>query len=1102
MQVGILGPLEVATPQGQPVAVTGARLRTLLTRLALDAGSPVRAESLVDALWGGGEVPGDQANALQSLVSRLRRALPDSGLIVSAPGGYRLAVARDEVDAFRFERLAAEGRRALGAGDAEAAAGALRAALALWRGPALADAADAPFATAPAARLTELRLAAREDLYGAELAAGRGAAVLPELEALVTDHPLRERPRALLMRARYAAGRQAEALTAYEEYRTLLADELGVDPSPELRDLHLSVLRADPALTPPAAAYPPPAEEAPTGTGAAGPRTGNLRAALTSFIGREDELNLITKRLSEARLVTLVGPGGAGKTRLASTAATALADGFPGGAWIAELAPLTDPDDLPQAVLDALGRRVTAMLERPVPPGAASRPRDALGMLTDALALTPTLLVLDNCEHLIDAAARLADHLLGHCPALRVLATSREPLGITGETLSPVPPLGLPTDGADPRTAADAAAVRLLTDRAAAVRPGFTVDEHNAAAVVEICRRLDGLPLAIELAAARLRSLSPAQLAARLDDRFRVLTGGSRTAMPRHRTLHAVVAWSWELLTDEERRLADQLAVFSGGVTPASAEGVCGIPADEALELLTSLADKSILQVAGQADDPDGPRFRMLETLREYGFERLAAQGRVRAVRDAHAAYFLRLAETAEPELRGAGQLPWIAALIAERDNCMSVLHHAAATGDAETAIRLCAALALFWTMRGLHTEAVNWMRIALAVPGESPAEARTLVLGVALINEASTGDGQGLTPMVSRLRRELKALGDLSVRHPLLAFFVPGIEIFSRRMKPGGPFELPTLTVDHPDPWARSLVGLMRAAVRENTGDPLGTRDEILRAMDDFRSIGERWTLAMALTTLGETERILGEYGSAEARMTEALALMRELRTETDEHQVSVRLAALRALRGDPEGAIAELERLTEAAERRGGSFLVTTSRQMLGSVLRGRGRYAEALAHLDAALEVVERRAFAQPQLAAMVRREKAVALLASGAGPVSVERDLTHALREGIGVTDMPVVAFVGVGLAVLEEARGEPGRAATALGAAACARGIETPADPDVAALTARLRGALGDSGFDAAYGLGRDVSRAEAIDLLRRAAVGPDGEWEEDGEQTD
>ncbi|MDT0306934.1 BTAD domain-containing putative transcriptional regulator [Streptomyces sp. DSM 44917] len=1003
VRVGVLGPLQVIAPGGRPVAVGGARLRALLIRLALDAGALVPAEVLVDALWPGAEAPGDQANALHSLVSRLRRALPGGAeLLRSQAGGYRLELPPGAVDALRFEELARAGRRALSDGDLAAAAGPLREALALWRGPALADAGEAPYALAVAARLEELRLTAVEDLAEAELNAGRHAAVLAELEGLVAQHPLRERALGLLMRARYAAGRQAEALAAYEAHRARLAEELGVDPSPELRAVHLAVLRA----------------EAPETDRAAG----NLPAPLTSFVGREEELGLIRKQLAESRLVTLVGPGGAGKTRLATTAAARLAEGYPGGAWLVELASVTDPHDVPQAVLAALGRRVTAVQEHRPPgtPGPSS-PHEATDLLAEALGPgAPTLLLLDNCEHLIGAAARLADGLLTRCPRLRVLATSREPLALVGEALCPVPPLATPPDGAGADEAAGHAAVRLFVDRAAAVRPGFALNRENAAPVAEICRRLDGLPLAIELAAARLRTLDPAHLAARLDDRFRLLTGGSRTALPRHQTLRAVVAWSWELLTEAERALAERLSVFAGGATPESVEGACGVPAEEALDLLASLADKSLLQRAEAGEGP-GPRFRMLETLREYGMERLAEAGSAGAARDAHAAHFLRLAERAEPRLRGPAQLRWIDVLIAERDNLLAALHHAVGSADAATAVRLAAALGQFWTMQGNHAEAASRLRSALAVPGEAPAEARAVAMTFAVLNGAAGGSADSVAPLVEELRGRLRAIDPLT-GHPVLATLEPGLAMYAERAVHG--MEATARALRHTDPWARAMLRLMRAAIRENEGDPHGEHEELALAAEGFRATGDRWGLALTLASQGLLSRQLGDLDGAVAALREAIRLLRELRAESDAEQMRVRLAAVRGHRGERAEARAELEELAGAAERRGSAFLAASARLALGDLLRQSGdgpgaarQYAEAVAHADS-------RVFVQPQLNALIRAGAALT------GPAEEAVGLLSEAWEGaVEVRDMPVAASVAVRVAELVLSRGQdpgPGR----------------------------------------------------------------------------
>ena len=650
------------------------------------------------------------------------------------------------MDATVFARQAREGHDLLQAEQPAAAADVLRRALALWRGPALDDVAAAPFAATEQARLEELHLTAREDLLAADIALGRHNEAVAELEALCASYPLRERLVALRMTALYAAGRQAEALAAYEQARRLLSDELGVDPGEDLRAAHLAVLRGEP--TPRTA---PPSH-----------RTGSQ---LTSFVGREAAVIDLSKQLEEHRLVTLVGPGGAGKTRLANETAERVAARFPGGVQVATLAPLDEPSDLAQSVAHGLGIR-----ERTISGGTGPvTPRDALTRLADGLSGPPSLLVLDNCEHLVEAAAELAEDLLLRCPQLHVLATSREPLGIVGEVLSPVQPLDRPEPGTDAAAAMTMSAVRLFSDRAAAVQPGFVVDASNVEAVIEVCRRLDGLPLAIELAAARLRTMGVAQIAARLDDRFRLLTGGSRTALPRHRTLRGVVSWSWDLLDDAERSLAERIAVFPGGVTPESAHAVAAAgSAAEVLDVLSALVDKSLVHV----QDPDEPRYRMLETIREFGIDQLAERGALAQARQAHATYFHRLAAEADQYVRTRDQLPWIRRLVAERDNCAAALRFSVDTEDAGTAYGLCASLCSFWTMMGSHDEALDWTTIVRGLPsdGVDPLD-RAVVLAIQALSAGLLERPD--VPERAELLALLPSTQELT-GHPLLALVRP----------------------------------------------------------------------------------------------------------------------------------------------------------------------------------------------------------------------------------------------------------------------------------------------------------------------------------------
>ncbi|MFF9116026.1 BTAD domain-containing putative transcriptional regulator [Streptomyces massasporeus] len=689
MHYRILGTTQALRSDGTVVSVGGARLRALLTVLALRAGRTVPAGLLVDEVWGG-QPPADASGALQALVGRLRRAL-GADAVASVEGGYRLTAAPDDVDLHRFERLADEGLRALADGDPAKAVVVLDDALALWRGPALADLPDR---TAEAARRDTRRLDVLRARHTAALALGQAEQSLPELTALCDGHPLDEPLQALRLRALRDAGRAAEALDAYEDVRRLLADRLGADPGPELRSLHAELLRL--GDTP----GPAPARSA-----------GNLRARLTSFIGRETDIETIRGDLAAARLVTLLGPGGAGKTRLSQEAAEAVRATMPGGVWLAELAPVDDPDAVPEAVLTAVGARETVLYgagAEGIRAAVADRLDDPVERLAEHCSRPRMLLILDNCEHVADAAARLTEELLARCPDLTVLATSREPLGVPGELLRPVEPLPEPV------------ALRLLADRGAAARPGFRI-EDDPGACAEICRRLDGLPLAIELAAARLRVLTPRQIADRLDDRFRLLTSGSRTVLPRQQTLRAVVDWSWELLDEDERDVLRRLSVFAGGCDLPAAEAVCG-PA--ALEALGSLVDRSLVVAA----PPDGSaggemRYRLLETVAEYAGERLDESGQRADVERAHLTYFRELARLTDPLLRGPGQLAAIHRLEREYENLRTALRHAVALRDEQEALCLALSLVWYWQMRDLRIEARNWCREVMALGPDPFAE-------------------------------------------------------------------------------------------------------------------------------------------------------------------------------------------------------------------------------------------------------------------------------------------------------------------------------------------------------------------------------------------
>jgi predicted ATPase/DNA-binding SARP family transcriptional activator len=690
MRVRLFGELE-AEQAGVPVPVRGAKQRALLALLTLQPGQPVSADRLIDVLWGDGQAA-HPANALQAQIGQLRRTFGPAA-ILTTEAGYALDLGPDEVDIVRFEQLVAEGRQLAADGEMALASATLGEALDLRRGEPLAEFTYAGFFDAERARLDELTLVAMESRAGADLGLGRHSELAAELEALCREHPLRERLWELLILALYRAGRQAEALRAYTEVRDRLVGEMGIDPGPALRELQARILAQDPSLAPASAA----AGQAEAQAAAPPKAAGNLRERLSSFVGRDAELEQLREALRSSRLVTLTGPGGAGKTRLAVEVAAALREKHRNGAWLVELASVAKADEVAPAVAGALEASAFA---GPQPAGSTTQ------LIVRHLAGRSLVVVLDNCEHVIGEAATLADTLLGAVPGLRLIATSREPLGIPGEVLVPVGGLAVP------------AAVELFTDRARAVRPGFLEDERAGDVIEDICRRLDGLPLAVELAAARLRALPLATVAERLGDRFRLLTGGARTALPRQQTLRAVVDWSYDLLFEDERRLFARLAVFTGGCDLAAAEAVCAddqIPAGEILDVLSRLVDKSLVTGPGAAGEA---RFSQLQTLWEYGRDRLGESAGADAMRARHGAYYRQVAVDAHEGLRGPAGPAWRDRLTSESGNLRAALDWFIAVGDAGGALSLASGMTWLWFINGDFAEGARWLGDALGVNG------------------------------------------------------------------------------------------------------------------------------------------------------------------------------------------------------------------------------------------------------------------------------------------------------------------------------------------------------------------------------------------------
>ncbi len=677
----------VATP------IRGAKQRALLALLALNRGRPVSADRLIDELWGDGQTA-KPANALQAQIVQLRRTLGASAIVTSA-SGYALDVSAGDLDAARFEDLVAEGRRLSAEGELALASAVLGEALRVRRGEPLSEFAYAGFADAERSHLNELVLVATESRVEADLGLGRHNELVGDLEALCRDHPLRERLWELLMLALYRAGRQAEALRAFTAIRDRLVDELGIDPGSSLRDLEARILDHDPSLS---AAQPPPARAA-----SMPPLPGNLPEPLSSFRGRTTELEQVDQAIDSSRLVTLIGPGGVGKTRLAVAAAARRRDHHSGGAWLVELAGVTDPAAVGPAAAAALGASGPALGDDQ-PSGSTAE------LIVRHLTGRSLVIVLDNCEHVIAEAAALVHALVARLPGLRVVATSREPLGVPGEFLIPVAGL-VPADAAE-----------LFGDRARAVQPGFDPDGTAAAVIDSICRRLDGLPLAIELAAARVRALPLATLAERLDDRFALLRRGARTALPRQRTLRAVVDWSYDLLFDDERRLLARLSVFVGGCELDAIESVCAddkVPKADVLDVLSRLVDKSLVMapVAGET------RFAQLQTLWQYGTERLDESDEADVVRARHAAYYRHFAENGNERLRGAATSVWQARLTPELANLQVALEWHLDTGDIDGALLMVSGMAWLWFVNSDFAEGARWLARPLGAEGKRRAE-------------------------------------------------------------------------------------------------------------------------------------------------------------------------------------------------------------------------------------------------------------------------------------------------------------------------------------------------------------------------------------------
>ncbi|MEU4229658.1 BTAD domain-containing putative transcriptional regulator [Nonomuraea sp. NPDC026600] len=1087
MRFGVLGPLSVWTPDGQPVQVPEAKVRALLADLLAHRGRPVSTDRLIDDLWGD-RPPGDPPAALRVKVSQLRRALGDRSLVAFRPPGYLLAVDAEAVDAGLFQSLLTRAGRS---DDPLVRQALLTEALGLWRGTPYAEFGD--FAQAAAARLEEQRLVALEELAETRLDLGDHGALAAELAGLVAAHPLRERLRAAQLRALYRAGRQSEALAGYGQLRGLLADELGIDPAPELTALHAAILRQDPTLAPPLPPRPGPPLRAPSGpspsgpprldpaapdaglphsvppepagdlphgdppapfagpphpgsaapdtdlphseppgpaeglprAGVAGPVVGppgtNLPAPLTGLIGRTVEVAEVRALLRGGRLVTLTGPGGVGKTRLALEAAAEPGRSFPGGVWLVELASITpsaEPGVVAEAVASVLGVRDD--LPGSVVDRHGGEPVDLPGSAVDRLAAAlrtrATLLVLDNCEHVVDQVAELAERLLRAAPELRVLATSQESLRVPGEVLWSVPPLG-------PEAAAE-----LL-----AARAGVGAGDDG---VAEICARLDGIPLALELAATRLRALTPRQLAARLDDRFRVLATGHRGAPARQRTLRAMIDWSWELLTGGERLVLRRLAVHADGCTLEAAEAVCAEPGLDVLDLLARLVDRSLVVRV------PGGRFRLLESVAAYCLERLSEADETVAVRLRHARHYADLAERAEPGLRGPEQPRWLALLDADTANLRTAIetslrlatphdasrlkttHDAVRPSAAHDAVRLVNALAWYWVLRGRLGEGQRALEAVLAVADD--AQARVWLAGLRMLA------GQGRAPDLERLA-DIADPARRARAQWFLAFTLYGYDNPAATDAYLDSAMESFLASD--DRWGTAAALSLRARRALLRGDLAALRRDGERGLELFREVGDRWGEMRAAENLGTLAEITGDYEQAAELRRDGLRIAEELGLWSEVSGALSRLGRVALLTGDLDGARELHERARRLAVARSDVPLEEFAEVGLALVARRQGRLDEAEGLLRRWLRWVRQ-----------VAGEPGAALILAELGFVAEQRgDAAAALewqREGLAVArrvgDPRAIALATEGLAGARALGGRHEEAARLLDAAGALR----------------------------------------------------------------
>lgn len=988
MEFRILGPFEILHG-GRQVALAGAKQRGLVAILALNAGRVVPAERLLNDLWGD-EAPGK--NALQARVSQVRKALEAEGarrVLIGRGPGYVLTVDESGVDAARFETLAAEGHVLLELGDHDAAVDHLSRALALWRGPALADFADRHWARGDIERLEEMRRVATMERIEAELRRGRHDEAIPQLEKLVAEEPLDERFRAQLIRALYRAGRDADALRAFHDARVSA-------PPPEHRSVRS--------------------------------RRSNLPITTTGFFGRDRDLERVPGLLATNRILTLTGPKGVGRTRLAVEAARRMSSTVPDGCFFVDLGRITDPKTIPDAVAIALGVNEGGSIlghrtiGQPEPAGIARR-------VISYLASRDLVLILDDCGHMVEQTAEFIGAILYSSPHTKIIATSGAPLQVASEVLWPLSPLSLPAKGQRPscEELLRYGAVRLFDERARRADPEWELDDSSVPDVAQICIGLDGLPLAVELVAAHVGSMPLVDIANRVADRLAPLGDGADGIARRERILGAAIEWSWRLLSDEERSFLSRAAAFPGGFTIEAASPVCA-PDGDAPSIIERLVARSLLVAEGH---PSGTRYEMLGTIREHAAERLAGSDDETDATQRHVAYFVRLAEAGDARLRGRDQELWLELMDAEFENFKVALDRAERFEDLRPALRLAGALGRFWWIRGYTSEARTRLGALLHDRRDQP----TALRGKCLLARSYPGMDEPGDLRLIEWCKEAEAI------YQVLADRVGQAHArILRRLNEFAPKEIAAdveigRAVDmlraEGDDWGVAFGLLVRAALRAAAGAVDEAEPDGWESLSLFTQTGDLRSAAEVLRLLGLVAERSGHLEQALKLTEEALTLAEGFSAREDLAELYARRGHLVAQLGDPPRGLEDLERAVALAREISFDAAIAFARNRAGMAARRSEDLDLAAGFHSEARGIYERRGDAAGAALAVT----SLAFIAEMKGEADTARKLGSRALELARATRDPVsVAHALEALAGAAAAAGDAERAGILLGAA--------------------------------------------------------------------